>query len=914
MQPRRGYIPEKEAGVRTGTPELRGFMAQGMHVALAGNPNCGKTTLFNELTGSNGYVGNWPGVTVEKKEAAWLKDGSVTFTDLPGIYSLSPYSPEEVVSRDYLVHDRPEAVIDLVDVTNLERNLYLTTQVLECGLPVVIGLNMCDLLAKSGDAIDAAKLSEELGVPCVEVSALKARNLDALVSRAVKAGRAGVPASPRHAFADDVEHALDHIATAIKGQCLPELTRWYSIKVFERDAEAIKPLGLTGGEIAALEPVIKRVEKSRSDDSESIITSERYDWIARVIEECVVKAPTKLTTTERIDRVVTSRALGLPIFVAVMVLVYFLAVSTVGTAATDWANDGLFGDGWHLFGNGDAEFGQADDDWQANDYPDQISAYIAAAADAGVDATGVQEAIDAEDPTDEDAATIATFEKAAAAANVAAYKVPIRDANGNYLDTEGELVDTDGIGDDATPVLKDGEELATIDSVDADAFATAVETPEPDPADYGVWVPGIPTIVSGWLADAGASALVTSLVIDGIVAGVGSILGFVPQMIVLFLMLCFLEDCGYMSRVAFVMDRVFRKFGLSGKSFIPMLISSGCGVPGIMATKTIENESDRRMTIMTTTMVPCGAKLPIIALLMGALIGGSTEWWIAPLFYFMGVIAVILSGVMLKKTRPFAGDPAPFVMELPAYHLPAVKSWLMHVWERVKAFVMKAGTIIFAASVVIWFLSNFGLAGWDGGTGAFGYLPGMDDVPSDYMDFSLLAGIGSALAWMFYPLGFGTWQAVASTISGLIAKENLVSTYAVLFGLGSSANEASTSMWNGFANMFVVDGIMHTGAMFAFVAFNLLCAPCFAAMGAMKRQMDDARWWWFAIGYECGLGWVVGLIINQLYELLVFGSFGFWTVVAFALVAGLLFQIFRPAPKLEHADEKILSSLADEAA
>jgi len=877
-------------------------MASNMHIALAGNPNCGKTTLFNELTGSNGYVGNWPGVTVEKKEAAWKDDRGIILTDLPGIYSLSPYSPEEVVSRDYLVNDRPEAVIDLVDVTNLERNLYLTTQILEVGLPVVVGLNMCDLLARGGDEVDVGKLSDELGCPCVEVSALRSSNLDTLMRKATEAGRLHKVMAPRHVFASEVETALESISHVIDGRCDPQLLRWFAIKVFERDTAAIKPLGLSDVELRTIESTIESVEKGYDDDAESIITSERYEWIARVIKTCVTKAPAKLSTTAKIDRVVTSRALGLPIFAAIMIFVYWIAVSTVGTVATDWANDGLFGDGWHLFAIGSAEYQEADDAWTENDYPDQVSAYIAAADEAGVNVDGVADAIAAEAPTSKDEATIASFERAAGEAGVIARAVPVRDADGNYLDTEGNVVETTGTGEEETPVLVAGQELATVD-VDAAAFATAVETPQPDPADYGIWVPGVPTIVSGWLEAAGASASVTSLIIDGVISGVGAILGFVPQMIVLFLLLCLLEDCGYMSRVAFVMDRVFRKFGLSGKSFIPMLISSGCGVPGIKATKTIENEADRRMTIMTTTMVPCGAKLPIIAMLMGALIGGAGAWWIAPLFYFMGVAAVIISGIMLKKTKPFAGDPAPFVMELPNYHLPALRSWLMHVWERVKAFVVKAGTIIFAASIVIWFLSNFGFAGWDGGTGAFGYLPGFADVPSGYMDFSLLASLGNALCWIFAPLGFANWEATASSISGLIAKENLVSTYAVLFGLGGSVSEASTSLWTAFGSMFVVDGVMHTGAMFAFVAFNLLCAPCFAAMGAMKRQMDDTRWWWFAIGYECGFGWIVGLIVNQFYELFVFGNFGFWTVVAIAALAGLLFQLFRPMPTYEKKNE-----------
>jgi len=738
-------------------------MSQKNHIALAGNPNCGKTTLFNELTGSNGYVGNWPGVTVEKKEATWRANKDITFTDLPGIYSLSPYSPEEVVSRDYLVKDRPEAVIDLVDVTNLERNLYLTTQTLETGLPEVIGLNMCDLLEERGDVIDTDALSAELGVPVIKVSALRNTNLDELVNAAIDAAKSGKAATGVKCFSADVEAALEQIAGIIKGNCSADLVRWYSIKVFERDAESVKDLGLSKAQDAQIEPLIEAIEQSRDDDAESIITSDRYEWIAGIMEKCVTKAPKKLTTSEKIDKVVTNRILALPIFVVVMFLVYYIAVTTVGTWGTDWANDGVFGDGWELF---------------------------------------------------------------------------------------------------------------------------------------GAWIPGIPAIVGGWLEALGASEMVQSLILDGIIGGVGAILGFVPQMIILFVMLCFLEDCGYMSRVAFVMDRVFRRFGLSGKSFIPILISSGCGVPGVMSTKTIENEKDRRMTTMVTTFIPCGAKLPIIALLMGALIGGTDAGWIAPMFYFLGVAAVIISALMLKKTKPFLGEPAPFVMELPDYHFPSIKSWALHVWERVKSYIVKAGTIIFASSALVWFLSNFGSVG-----GHFGYLPSLTDA-ENFMDYSLLAGLGGLVAWIFAPLGFANWQATAMTVTGLIAKENVVSTAATLFQLGDAGEEDAT-MWTAFAQMFA----NNNGAMMAFVAFNMLCAPCFAAMGTIRRQMDDTKWFWAAIGYECVFGWVVGLIIYQLYQLFVNGSFGFWTIVAIVLLGLMLFQIFRPMPKYEEGEEKVLKNL-----
>ena len=753
-------------------------MTDSIYIGLAGNPNCGKTTLFNELTGSNGYVGNWPGVTVERKQAEWRANSSVTFVDLPGIYSLSPYSPEEVVSRDYLINDRPTAIINLIDSTNLERSLYLTTQVLEAGRPVVVGLNMGDLLASHGDKIDVEALSRRLGVPVMQVSALRNENLDTLVNAAIEAGRAGVPAQGVKCFSPEVEQALEKIAGIIGGACAPELVRWYSVKTFERDADYVKALGLSKGQLAQVEKDISAVEKERDDDADSIITSDRYEWIADVIAEVMVKAPKKLTTSQKIDKVVTSRALGIPIFILVMFLVYYIAISTVGTNATDWVNDNLFGDGWELF---------------------------------------------------------------------------------------------------------------------------------------GMSMPSIPAAVEGWLTSIGASSITTSLVVDGVIGGVGSVLGFIPQMFVLFVLLCFLEDCGYMSRVAFVMDRVFRRFGLSGKSFIPMLVSSGCGVPGVLATNTIENEKDRRMTAMLTTMIPCGAKQPIIALVMGVLIGGTDAWWIAPMFYFLGVLSIIVSAIMLKKTKPFAGEPAPFLMELPEYHLPSLKSWWLHIWERVSAYIKKAGTIIFAAAVGIWVLSRFGWATWDGGTGAFGFLSDMPGAGDDYLDYSLLAAVGNGLGWIFAPLGCDYWQATASTISALIAKENLVSTFGALYGLGD-AGEGDPAMWAGFAQMFTHGGVLHVGAMCAFVAFNMLDAPCFAAMGTIRRQMDDSKWFWFAIGYQCGFGWLVGLMINQFWELAVLGNFGFWTVVAFIVLAGMLFQLFRPMPDYDHTDDKVLSDLSAEVA
>lgn len=758
-----------------------------IHVALAGNPNCGKTTLFNLITGANGYVGNWPGVTVEKKEAKLLSDKNVTITDLPGIYSLSPYSPEEQCSRDYLMSGEPDVVVQVVDATNLERNLYLALQVIETGLPVVVALNMADLVEKNGDKIDTDKLSKKLGCPVMMISALKNKGITELFEQ-VKKSAASKGQVPEHKFDSSIEDVLDHIENNLPASVPANKRRYYAVKLFERDADACKLINLTKEKADRVEQLVAQCEQDCDDDAESIITGERYGVIAHIIDECMTKAPAKMSTSEKIDRVVTNRILGLPIFVVIMFCVYYIAVSTLGGTVTDFTNDQLFGtDGWYVLGQG-------------------------------------------------------------------------RDAYDEAVEAAGD---------------------------DADSI---------DPAEYGPYVPGITTAVHDALVAGGTEdgGLVDSLVCDGIVAGIGAIMGFVPQMFLLFVMLSFLEDCGYMARVAFIMDRVFRRFGLSGKSFIPMLVSSGCGVPGVMATKTIENEKDRRMTVMTTTFIPCGAKLPIIALLMGSIIGDSstTAAWISPLFYFLGVFAVIASGLMLKKTKLFAGRPTPFVMELPAYHFPAIRSWALHVWERCFAFIKKAGTVIFASTVVVWFLSNFGSY-----NGAFGYLPSMEGIPEEFMDYSVLAMFGNLVAWIFAPLGFSTWQATALTVSGLVAKENVVATAGSLLSV-ADAGETDPSLWTAFAAMFPT-----MGACVAFGAFNLLCAPCFAAIGTIRNQMNSGKWTAIAIGYECAFAWVIGLFINQFYNLLVLGQFGIWTVVAIVLLVAMLFQIFRPMPKHAWTDE-----------
>jgi ferrous iron transport protein B len=715
-----------------------------IRIALAGNPNSGKTTLFNALTGSNQFVGNWPGVTVEKKEGKLKGNNDVTITDLPGIYSLSPYSPEEIVARNYLADERPDTILNIIDGTNLERNLFLTTQLTELGIPVVAAINMMDIVNKSGDIIDTSRLAKVLGCQVVEISALLGTGILEAADMAIKAA-GGTKTVPQHSFSGGVEHTLAHIEEAVLHDLPQEQQRFFAIKLFERDKKIIEKLGLKDKQVSHIEEDIKRREAELEDDSESIITAERYNYIDSIIKDCIkIKDKGRLSVSDKIDMVITNRFLALPIFAAVMFIVYFVSVTTVGTIATNWANEGVFGEGWYLFGR----------------------------------------------------------------------------------------------------------------------------------TDLGIWVPGIPVLLGSFLEAINCAEWLQSLILDGIVAGVGAVLGFVPQMFILFIFLAFLEACGYMARIAFIMDRIFRRFGLSGKSFIPILIGTGCGVPGIMASRTIENDHDRKMTIMTTTFIPCSAKLPIIALVAGALFGGT--WWVAPSAYFIGIAAIICSGVILKKTRMFAGDVAPFVMELPAYHWPTVINLLRSMWERGYSFIKKAGTIILLAAIFVWFASNFG---W----GEEGF--GMVD-----MEDSVLAWLGNGIAPVFVPLGWGNWQSAVATITGLIAKENLVGAFGILYGFGEVA-EDGMEIWSLLALNFT------TLTAYSFLVFNLLCAPCFAAMGAIRREMNNIKWFWAAIGYQCGLAYIVSLCIYQFGTLFSAGSFGFGTVMALLLTAGFLFLLFRPAAR-----------------
>ena len=871
----------------------------GIRIALAGNPNCGKTTMFNDLTGANQYVGNWPGVTVEKKEGKYTKDKDVTVTDLPGIYSLSPYSPEEIVARDYLLDGDPDVVINLIDATNLERNLYLTTQILELGLPVVIALNMMDLVEKNGDKIDVDKLSRELGCPIVPTSALKGRGMDELVKTAIELGKKGVPAAPQIRFSDEIETALAKIIDVLGSKVSPATARWFAIKVLENEDRTIAQLKLTDSDKKTVDAIRDALETELDDDAESIVTSARYDEIAGVVDDTVKKSTKGMSTTQKIDRVVTNRFLGLPIFIVIMFFVYWLAVSVGGGVVTDWANDGISGDGW-LYTGGEA-FDEATAEYE--DAQAQITAYVENILGedevSGLPSDDAQEVLDAlalaepeapEDATDVDA--VAEYQDAVAEyddaqATIAAFD---EEAQAKHAVATMEVEGDDGEVEEQAITFAD--------------YQAALEVEEPDPSDgsWGLWIPGLGAIIGNALEAANVAPWLQSLVMDGIVAGVGAVIGFIPQMVILFLLLGFLELCGYMSRVAFIMDRIFRKFGLSGKSFIPMLIASGCGVPAVMATKTIENEKDRRMTIMTTTMIPCGAKMPIIALVFGAIASGNSDatWYVAPMFYFMGVIAIIISGIMLKKTKLFAGETTPFIMELPQYHMPGVKNILLSMWERVKGYIIKAGTIIFLSTIVIWFLMNFG----DAGEG-FGLL---DSEAPDYMEYSLMAGLGNLLAWIFAPLGFANWQATATAVTGLVAKENVVATVGIITQLGDFG-EADPQLWYGFAQMLGGS----TAAIVAFCAFNLLCAPCFAAMGTIRQQQRSAKWFWITIGYMCGFAWCVGCMLYQFVGLALGEvSFGIWTVIAIIIAALMLFQIFRPMPNYDKKDEKVARKLETE--
>ena len=810
-------------------------MEKQIKIALAGNPNCGKTTLFNALTGSNQFVGNWPGVTVEKKEGKLKKHDDVIIMDLPGIYSLSPYTLEEVVARNYLITERPDAILNIIDGTNLERNLYLTTQLTELGIPVVIAINMMDVVRKNGDQINVAELSRELGCEIVEISALKGDGVMQAAEAAVKAAKSG-KTIPMHTFSGPVEHAIAHIEEAAVHNMPEEQQRWYAIKIFERDDKVLEKLTIPAETMQHIESDIKAAEAELDDDAESIITNERYVYIAQIIKGCYKKKNHgQLSASDKIDKIVTNRWLGLPIFAVVMFLVYWVAMVGVGAPATDWANDGLFGDGWHLFGIGTAEYTEVADNYTAA--MDAVSGYYE---------------LDTETEN---------FDADAALADMKAVQPDADSATIEVEDEETLARNEMTVYYDAIP--KDADEESTVGMTYVDAVSYLEENgfDEPDPADYGVWVPGIPVLIGNALEAAGAAEWLSGLILDGIVAGVGAVLGFVPQMLVLFLLLAFLEACGYMARIAFVLDRVFRKFGLSGKSFIPMLIGVGCGVPGVMASRTIENERDRRMTIMTTTFIPCGAKVPFIAMIAGAIFGGSP--WVSTSAYFIGMAAIVISGIMLKKTRMFAGDPAPFVMELPAYHWPTLGNVLRSMWERGWSFIKKAGTIILLSTIFVWFTTYFG---WVDGQ--------FQMLSEDQIDYSILAAIGGAICWIFAPLGWGNWQATVASITGLVAKENIVGTLGILYGAGEG------TVWQ------------HIGAAFtpitgySFLVFNLLCAPCFAAIGAIKREMNNAKWTWFAIGYQCVFAYAVALMINQ------FGALFTGSVNVIGLIFALLVLAF----------------------
>ena len=781
-----------------------------IRIALAGNPNCGKTTLFNALTGSNQFVGNWPGVTVEKKEGKLKKHDDVIITDLPGIYSLSPYTLEEVVARNYLIGERPDAILNIIDGTNLERNLYLTTQLTELGIPVVAAVNMIDIVRKNGDKINIEELSRELGCKVIEISALKGTGIMEAAELAIDAAKNGKTV-PMHTFSGPVEHAIAHIEEAVVHNLPEERQRWYAVKLFERDDKVLEQLNLDKDVLEHIENDIKAVEEEMDDDSESIITNERYIYIGSIIKGCYKKrAAGELTTSDKIDRIVTNRILGLPIFAVIMFIVYWVAMVGVGAAATDFTNDNIFGDGFHLFGIGSAEYSEAADEYSS-------AALIVDGYDAYVEENGAA--------------------------------------------PEGDFVYD--VQDEET--LEISEETASLEDYEEAVKVLEKYGEEPDPASYGVWVPGIPVLIESGLDALNCTDWLKGLILDGIVAGVGAVLGFVPQMLVLFLMLAFLEACGYMARIAFVLDRIFRKFGLSGKSFIPMLIGTGCGIPGVMASRTIENERDRRMTIMTTTFIPCGAKVPFISMIAGAIFGGSA--WVATSAYFVGMAAIIVSGIMLKKTKMFSGDPAPFVMELPAYHMPTLGNVLRSMWERGWSFIKKAGTIILLSTIFVWFTTYFGFAE-----------DGFRMLAEDEMDKSLLAAVGGAIAWIFKPLGWGDWQAAVASITGLVAKENIVGTMGILYPDGWPEIAANFTRISGYS----------------FLVFNLLCAPCFAAIGAIKREMNSRKWTWFAICYQCGFAYAVALMINQ-FGMAFTGSINvLGTIVAVAVLAFMLYMLFKP--------------------
>ena len=826
-------------------------MESNIKIALAGNPNCGKTTLFNALTGSNQFVGNWPGVTVEKKEGKLKKFDGVSVVDLPGIYSLSPYTLEEVVARNFLIGERPDAILNIIDGTNLERNLYLTTQLTELGIPVVVAVNMMDIVRKNGDVINIKELSRELGCKVIEISALKGDGVADAAAAAVEAARSG-KTIPMHSFSGVVEHALAHIEEAAVHGLPEEQQRWYAIKIFEHDDKVLARLDIDPEVMAHIDADISAAEDELDDDAESIITNERYLYIASIIKACYKKKNAgKLSTSDKIDKIVTNRWLGLPIFAVVMFLVYWVAMVAVGAPATDWANDGVFGDGWHLLGIGSADYNDASDEYTA--------ALQAVGAFLGEEL----------DPEAED------FDASAALAQMKDFKTSEKTAQIDVEDEETLAMNTMTAYYDTLPEGADKlDNVVQMTYVDAVKYFESKGFDAPDPASYGVWVPGIPVLVGEGLEAANAAPWLSGLINDGIVAGVGAVLGFVPQMLVLFLMLAFLEACGYMSRIAFVLDRIFRRFGLSGKSFIPMLVGVGCGVPGIMASRTIENERDRRMTIMTTCFIPCGAKMPIIGLIAGALFGGSSL--VAVSAYFIGMAAIICSGIILKKTKIFAGDPAPFVMELPAYHVPAWGNVFRATWERGWSFIKRAGSVILASTVILWFLQGFGFE-----NGAFGMIEDQDN--------SILAAIATKIAWIFAPLGFGNWKATVASVSGLIAKENVVGTFGVLYHFGGELSENGDEIWAAVAQDYTAL------SAYAFMIFNLLCAPCFAAMGAIKREMNNGRWTAIAIGYMCALAYCSALVVYQLGGLITGEvGFNFFTVVAAVVLVGFIYLLVRP--------------------